>query len=86
METPDSRLDRAYLINFKYQCKDMLDSLRNTNQAHELRQTIQEQKAQIEALIAKVEKLTAAKPTPKRRGRPKKVTNGNSNDDSGASQ
>ena len=72
VETPDERLARARLINFKYMARDYLESQRRTGYVGELREEINQLKAQIEAMK---EQGHTVEPK-KRPGRPKKVRDG----------
>lgn len=67
LETPDLRLQRAYLVNFKYQCRDMMEAKRLSGDYSDLKALIEKQAKEIEEL------KKAAKPKP--RGRPRKNAN-----------
>jgi hypothetical protein len=77
-ETPDERLQRAKLINFKYKCRDWLESQKRHGYVGELRQQIESLKTQIDGLKAQLAARgeTPIEVEPKRKGRPPKVKNG----------
>jgi hypothetical protein len=80
VETADDRLSRAQLVNFKYQARDYLEAQRRTGYVGELRDEINHLKAQIEVL-----KERAGSPVDelvKKKGRPKKVNDGDAEVDS----
>lgn len=74
VETADERLSRAKLVNFKYQARDFLEAQRRTGYVGELRDEINHLKAQIEVL--KERSAAPAVEPEKKRGRPKKVSDG----------
>lgn len=76
VETADERLARARLVNFKYQAKDFLDAQRRTGYVGELREQINQLKAQIEVLKERAGSPPEEEPVVKKRGRPKKVIDG----------
>lgn len=70
VETPDERLMRPKLVNFKYNCRDYIESQKRHGYVGELRAQIDKLQAQVKALEAK----TGTKAEePKKRGRPPKV-------------
>jgi hypothetical protein len=75
VETPDERLARARLINFKYMARDYLEAQKRTGYVGELREKIQQLEAQVEMLKERAGKDEVVE-TPKKRGRPKKVSDG----------
>jgi hypothetical protein len=76
VETPDERLARARLVNFKYRARDWLESQKRSGYVGELREEIDHLKAQIEVLKERAG-VTAEEPViTKKRGRPKKVIDG----------
>ena len=81
VETPDERLGRAYLTNFKYMCKDWLDSQVRSGFLQELRSEIDALKAENATLREQLAGRTKA-PASKRRGRPRKVKDDILDDDS----
>jgi len=70
-ETPDARLQRAHLIEFKYMCRDMMEARNDGTYVQEMRKTIERQGEIIASLQEKIEAKPKKKP-----GRPKKVDNG----------
>lgn len=77
-ETPDERLQRAKLINFKYKCRDWLESQKRHGYVGELRSQIDTLKAKIDGLESQLRARgeTPVDVTPKRKGRPPKVKDG----------
>lgn len=73
VETPDERLARARLVNFKYQARTWLEAQQKTGYVGELKQQIDQLKAQIEVLKERAGKPEVVAIEPKKRGRPKKV-------------
>lgn len=85
IETPDDRLTRAKLVNFKYQVKDMMASQKDSSHVRHMREEMDHQKKTINVLQEKIDALLAAteqepEPPKKRRGRPPK--HGNTSSDS----
>lgn len=76
VETSDDRLARAQLVNFKYNARDYLEAQRRTGYVGELREEINHLKAQIEVLKERAGSPPEEEPVAKKRGRPKKVTDG----------
>jgi len=78
VETPDERLMRSSLVSFKYKCKDWLEAQKRIGHVGEMRSRIE--KLERENEILKERLKTDGKNTevevPKRRGRPPKVKNG----------
>lgn len=72
IETPDQRLQRAHLVNFKYMCRDMWESRKDNAHVQKLRDELEKANQKIAALE---EKMSQA---PKKRGRPRKVNGDNS--------
>jgi len=79
VETPDDRLSRAYLQNFKYQVRDWLASNKDANHIKKMRETIEKQAAQIEALMEEIQEIKSVK-EPKKPGRPRKNVNASTDD------
>lgn len=82
IETPDDRLTRAKLVNFKYQVKDMLASQKDSSHMRQMREEMDQLKKTNIVLQEKIEALINAQgsdepePPPKRkRGRPRKHGN-----------
>lgn len=74
VETPDARLQRAHLLNFKYQCADMLKQLKDSNHIIEMREEIENLKKQLLAMKGQKVELVEEEPDLKpKRGRPRKV-------------
>jgi hypothetical protein len=84
VETSDERLSRARLINFKYMARDYLEAQKRTGYVGELREQIDQLKAQIEMLKERQKEPppVAVAEVPKKRGRPKKVNDGDTAGDS----
>lgn len=72
VETPDERLQRARLVNFKYQANDWIKSQQRHGYVAELREEINRLKAQVEMLKERQPSVETPE-APKRRGRPPKV-------------
>ena len=73
VETPDARLQRAHLLNFKYQCADMLKQLKDSRHIIEMREEIESLKKQLLAMKDRKVELVEEEPDPKpKRGRPRK--------------
>lgn len=91
VQTPDSRLQRSYLTNFKYMCSDWLKEKAGAGQIQELRGEIEALKRENQMLIERFRDAglsTEAKPAAKkkRRRRTKKVTDGDLDNDSGSGE
>lgn len=76
VETPDERLQRAHLINFKYVCRDWLEARGRNGYLKEMRDQIEALKAENQALKDKFREAgipAEVKPkVTKKRGRPRK--------------
>ena len=84
VETPDERLMRPKLIQFKYMCRDYLESQKRHGYVGELRAEIDKLKAQIKALEGK--RAEKEEEPPKKRGRPPKVKEADAIDTAGISE
>lgn len=79
VETSDERLQRAKLVNFKYQARDWVEAQKRSGYVGELRQEINRLKQEVQTLREKlsanpvVEADDVIVEVPKRRGRPPKV-------------
>ncbi len=86
IETPDDRLTRSKLVNFKYQVKDMMASQKDSSHMREMRKEMEELSKQNIVLREKIDALIALQPDkkpdpPKRKpGRPRKDANAQGND------
>ena len=75
VETGDDRLIRARLLNFKYAANDWLKSQQRHGYVAELREEINQLKAQVEMLKERQQPSVETPEAPKPRGRPRKVKN-----------
>jgi hypothetical protein len=80
VETPDDRLTRAKLVNFKYQVKDMLASQKDSSHIRHMREEMDQLKKNNIVLQEKIDALLAAQeqepePPKRKRGRPRKHGN-----------
>ena len=73
VETPDERLQRARLTNFKYRSRDFLEARERTGYVGELRDQIDALKAQIETLKERLWKPADEQASKRGPGRPRKV-------------
>ena len=86
VQTPDSRLARSYLTNFKYMCSDWLKQRRDGDQISLMRSELEALKAENAMLQEKFRDAGLQKPTTKKkRRRRKKVNDGDLDDDTGSS-
>lgn len=77
-ETPDERLLRSSLVNFKYKCKDWLEAQKRYGYVGEMRDQLEQQRKEIEILKErlKAEGKDSEVVIPKRRGPKPKVKDG----------
>lgn len=89
LETPDNRLQRAHLLNFRYRCADLMKQLTDSKHVVEMRDEIETLKSQLTAALEKMAEMAegmdeeeerSSKPA-KKRGR-KRKTDGDSTSDS----
>lgn len=78
VETPDERLMRASLVSFKYKCRDWLEAQKRHGYVGEMRSRIERLERENEILKErlKADGKSAEVEAPKRRGRPPKVKDG----------
>lgn len=78
VETPDERLLRSSLVNFKYKCKDWLEAQKRHGYVGEMRSRIERLEKENEILKErlKADGKDAEAEAPRRRGRPPKVKDG----------
>ena len=75
LETPDSRLQKAYLLNFKYAAKDWFDAQKDVGHLKEMRAEIESLKQQLAAATERLASVKTEEEPVKKRGRPKRVNN-----------
>ncbi len=81
VETPDDRLTRAKLVNFKYQVKDLLAAQKDTHHLRGMREEMENLKKANRALQEKLDMVLAgqteedSEPPKRKRGRPRKDGN-----------
>lgn len=80
VETPDNRLQRAALLNFKYMCRDYLESKTRTNYIGEMRAEIERLNKTVALLTERLEAAgqTEEEPKPKRKYTRRKAKDGDS--------
>lgn len=78
VETPDERLSRSSIVGFKYKCKDWLEAQKRLGHVGDMRERIAKLERENEILKErlKTEGKDTEVETPKRRGRPPKVKDG----------
>jgi hypothetical protein len=75
VETPDERLMRSSLVNFKYKCNDWLEAQKRIGHVGEMRSRIEKLERENEILKERL-KADGKETEVKRRGRPPKVKDG----------
>lgn len=78
VETPDSHLQRANLLNFRYRCADLLKQLQDSHHIVDMREQLEKLQSQMSAVLEKNAELKAEldeerSTKPKKVGRPRKA-------------